>query len=73
MQKYNLCYSFCAALEEALDKAVMCVRSGDVIDPSVAHDRVKSMYTWMNVCKRTEKVLFIPRFLIKIHILFDTM
>ncbi|XP_031563724.1 N-acetylglucosaminyl-phosphatidylinositol biosynthetic protein-like [Actinia tenebrosa] len=44
------------ALEEALDDAILAVRTGKVLNAEVLHERIKSMYTWMNVCKRTETV-----------------
>ncbi|XP_045162408.2 phosphatidylinositol N-acetylglucosaminyltransferase subunit A-like [Mercenaria mercenaria] len=44
------------ALVSALDEAISDQRNGRVIDPQEAHERIKNMYTWPNVARRTEIV-----------------
>jgi len=39
----------------ALSVGIETIASG-VHDPSLAHERVKGMYTWANVAERTERV-----------------
>lgn len=45
-----------SALVEALDSAVQDARDGRFVPPDVAHERIRTMYTWDNVARRTEKV-----------------
>ena len=44
------------ALVSALEEAISDQRNGKVIDPYEAHERIKNMYTWPNVARRTEIV-----------------
>ncbi|XP_048577269.1 phosphatidylinositol N-acetylglucosaminyltransferase subunit A isoform X5 [Nematostella vectensis] len=44
------------ALVDALEDCIRRVRSRSVIDTHTAHERIRAMYTWTNVSKRTEKV-----------------
>ncbi|XP_046860104.1 phosphatidylinositol N-acetylglucosaminyltransferase subunit A-like [Xenia sp. Carnegie-2017] len=41
---------------QALEIAIKATIDGNVIPPTVAHERVKKMYTWGKVAARTEKV-----------------
>ena len=41
---------------EALEVAIENHRTGNVVSPSEVHERVKKLYTWQNVAKRTEAV-----------------
>lgn len=43
-------------LVSCLEEAIKAAEDGDVVSSAVAHDRIKKMYTWNNVAKRTEKV-----------------
>lgn len=45
-----------ADLVGALEEAIKSVDDGDIISPNIAHERIKKMYTWDNVARRTEKV-----------------
>ena len=45
-----------AALSAALEEAIKVSRSGTVLSPQSAHARVKKLYTWQNVARRTEIV-----------------
>ncbi len=40
------------SIEIAIDRH----RKGTRLDPFISHDKVKSMYNWRNVAKRTEHV-----------------
>lgn len=42
---------------QALEIAIKATIDGNVIPPTVAHERVKKMYTWGKVAARTEKVM----------------
>lgn len=44
------------ALGDALEEAIEAHRQGNRVPHQEMHKRVKSMYTWHNVAKRTEKV-----------------
>ena len=44
------------SLISALEDAIASSKRGDFVDPFVAHARVKKLYTWQNVAKRTEVV-----------------
>ncbi|XP_068687854.1 phosphatidylinositol N-acetylglucosaminyltransferase subunit A-like [Montipora foliosa] len=44
------------SLVVALDKAVQDARSKTILAPEEAHARIKTMYTWQNVARRTEIV-----------------
>ncbi|XP_060603415.1 phosphatidylinositol N-acetylglucosaminyltransferase subunit A-like [Ruditapes philippinarum] len=44
------------ALVSALEDAISDQRNGKVIDPYEAHERIKNMYTWPNVARRTDVV-----------------
>lgn len=44
------------SLVTCLDKAISDHRHGNVISPLEAHDRIKNLYTWPNVARRTELV-----------------
>ena len=41
----------------AVEEAIAAAEQGDVISPNIAHERIKKMYTWDKVARRTEKVL----------------
>lgn len=45
-----------SALVAALDSAVQDARENRFVPPDVAHERIRTMYTWENVARRTEKV-----------------
>lgn len=45
-----------SALVMALDRAVTDARNNTLVLPEEAHDRIKTMYTWQNVARRTERV-----------------
>jgi len=45
-----------SALVEALESAVQDARDDRFVPPDVAHERIRTMYTWENVARRTEKV-----------------
>lgn len=45
-----------SALVAALDCAVQDARENRFVPPDVAHERIRTMYTWENVARRTEKV-----------------
>lgn len=45
-----------SALVVALDNAVQNARDNTFVPPHVAHERIRTMYTWENVARRTEKV-----------------
>lgn len=40
----------------ALDNAVQDARDNRFVPPDVAHERIRTMYTWENVARRAEKV-----------------
>ncbi|KAK2549538.1 Phosphatidylinositol N-acetylglucosaminyltransferase subunit A, partial [Acropora cervicornis] len=42
-------------LVAALDRAVADARNNTLFVPEEAHDRIKTMYTWQNVARRTER------------------
>ena len=49
--------NYCSAgLLESLEDAIADHRHGNVVPPFEAHQRIKHMYTWPNVARRTEKV-----------------
>jgi len=58
-----------SALVEALDSAVQDARDGRFVPPDVAHERIRTMYTWDNVARRTEKVYDLVRAVP--HVSFD--
>ena len=45
-----------SALVVALDSAVQDARDNRFVPPDAAHERIRTMYTWENVARRTEKV-----------------
>lgn len=45
-----------SALVMALDRAVRDAQNNTLVSPKEAHDRIKTMYTWQNVARRTERV-----------------
>ena len=45
-----------AVLLETLDGVIEDCRQGDVTPHVDAHNRVKQLYTWQDVARRTEKV-----------------
>ena len=45
-----------SALVMALDRAVTDAQNNTLVVPEEAHDRIKTMYTWQNVARRTERV-----------------
>ncbi|GAB1598450.1 phosphatidylinositol N-acetylglucosaminyltransferase subunit A-like isoform X1 [Argonauta hians] len=45
-----------SALVQGVDKAISLLEKGEVIDPFVKHHRIKEMYNWRCVARRTEKV-----------------
>ena len=40
----------------ALEQAIKAAGDGDVVSPTTAHERIKKMYTWDKVARRTEMV-----------------
>ena len=44
------------AVLEALEKAIEKHRTGNFVPPAEVHERVKKLYTWQNVARRTEAV-----------------
>lgn len=50
------CVDHFSALVAALDSAVQDARDNRFVPPEVAHERIRTMYTWENVARRTEKV-----------------
>jgi len=46
----------CTALVDVLEEAIEAHRCGSRLPHQEMHERVKRMYTWHNVAKRTEKV-----------------
>lgn len=44
------------AVMEALETAIEKHRTGNFVPPAEVHERVKKLYTWQNVAKRTEAV-----------------
>ena len=48
--------SVSAVLLETLDSAIEDCRQGSITPHVEAHNRVKLLYTWQNVAKRTEEV-----------------
>ena len=49
-------FFYFAALSAALEDAIKVSRSGTVLSPYSVHARVKKLYTWQNVARRTEIV-----------------
>ena len=45
-----------SALVAALESAVEAARNNTFVAPNVAHERIRTMYTWQNVARRTERV-----------------
>ncbi|KAJ7314883.1 hypothetical protein OS493_039015, partial [Desmophyllum pertusum] len=43
------------SLVVALDRAVKDARDSRFVSPHVAHERIRTMYTWKNVARRTER------------------
>ena len=62
MYNDNFAYKFLtflwtiSALVAALHSAVQDARDNRFVPPDVAHERIRTMYTWENVARRTEKV-----------------
>ena len=52
---FLLFFDFSALVKE-LDRAVTDARKNTLVVPEEAHDRIKTMYTWQNVARRTERV-----------------
>ena len=50
------CLCFNLALVEVLKQTISAKRDGRLVPPWEAHERIKKMYTWQNVAKRTERV-----------------
>lgn len=44
------------ALVSSLEEAIAAHREGERVEHWEMHRRVRNMYTWQNVAKRTEKV-----------------
>ncbi|KAJ7353784.1 hypothetical protein OS493_032369 [Desmophyllum pertusum] len=44
------------SLVVALERAVQDARDSRFVSPHVAHERIRTMYTWKNVARRTERV-----------------
>nr|XP_058971022.1 phosphatidylinositol N-acetylglucosaminyltransferase subunit A-like [Pocillopora verrucosa] len=44
------------SLVAALESAVEAARNNTFVAPNVAHERIRTMYTWQNVARRTERV-----------------
>ncbi|KAL9958833.1 hypothetical protein ACROYT_G035901 [Oculina patagonica] len=57
------------SLVVALDKAVQDARDNRFVPPDVAHERIRTMYTWENVARRAEKVYDLVRTVP--HVSFD--
>jgi len=53
----------------ALDKAVQDARDNRIVPPDEAHERIRTMYTWENVARRTESVYDVVS--IVPHVSFD--
>lgn len=47
-----------SALVLAIENAIEKKLNGEFIDPWVAHNRIKKMYSWSNVARRTEQVAY---------------
>jgi len=51
-----VCLVAMTAVMEALEKAIENHRTGHFVPPAEVHERVKKLYTWQNVARRTEAV-----------------
>ncbi|XP_028655633.1 phosphatidylinositol N-acetylglucosaminyltransferase subunit A [Erpetoichthys calabaricus] len=51
-----LCEPTVKSLCEGLEMVIAKERAGNLLSPAAIHNRVKTLYTWRNVAKRTEKV-----------------
>ena len=52
----SIVYYYNTALVTVLEEAITAHRHGDCMPHWEIHDRVKTMYTWHNVARRTELV-----------------
>ncbi|KAG2457198.1 PIGA protein, partial [Polypterus senegalus] len=50
-----LCEPTVKSLCEGLEMVIAKQRAGNLLSPAAIHNRVKTLYTWRNVAKRTEK------------------
>ena len=53
---YDMLIIIILALVTCLDNAISDHRHGNVLSPFDAHNRIKDLYTWPNVARRTEIV-----------------
>lgn len=44
------------SLVAALESALQAARNNTIVPPNTAHERIRTMYTWQNVARRTERV-----------------
>ncbi len=49
-------YILFLALTESLEEAIEAAVSGNVYHPQDMHERVRKLYTWQDVARRTERV-----------------
>ena len=49
-------FVFATALIQALNNAIAKRRSNTALSSDIVYNKVKNIYTWQNVAKRTEKV-----------------
>lgn len=59
-----------SALVAALDSAVQDARDNRFVPPDVAHERIRTMYTWENVARRTEKVSWVYQQILLVSLRF---
>jgi phosphatidylinositol glycan class A protein len=52
----TLCEPSVSDLIDKLNKAILKINSGDRMDPIEMHEKIKKMYNWRDVAKRTEIV-----------------
>lgn len=43
----------------AVEEAIRAAENGNVVSPTITHERVKKMYTWDKIARRTELVILI--------------
>ena len=56
MRFFTFYVSNISALLVALESAVQDARNNRVVPADVAHERIRTMYTWQNVARRTQLV-----------------
>lgn len=54
----TLCDPTVSSLCEGLETVITRQRAGTAPHPAAVHARVRTLYTWMNVAERTEKVCY---------------